>query len=269
MKHMKQMDMSTEKKYSLINYNFKLVLFVIAAMIMGTITICSVRPDFQTKQLIGVGACVIGMIIVSLIDYNFICKYYMILYAGNILLLLLVLLVGSGGGDQGVRRWFYISDSFTIQPSEFAKIILIICTAVFLEKNYEDLNTPKVLAKLAVFLAVPVGLIVAEPDLSTSICIMVTLFIVIFVAGLSLKLIGIMILILVPCFGGFIWYIQQDNLPQFLKTYQINRILGHIYGSEYGASSDQQDNSVMAIGSGQLLGKGLYNTDVRVLITQP
>ena len=94
---MKQMDMSTEKKYSLINYNFKLVLFVIAAMIMGTITICSVRPDFQTKQLIGVGACVIGMIIVSLIDYNFICKYYMILYAGNILLLLLVLLVGSGG----------------------------------------------------------------------------------------------------------------------------------------------------------------------------
>ena len=178
MKHMKQMDMSTEKKYSLINYNFKLVLFVIAAMIMGTITICSVRPDFQTKQLIGVGACVIGMIIVSLIDYNFICKYYMILYAGNILLLLLVLLVGSGGGDQGVRRWFYISDSFTIQPSEFAKIILIICTAVFLEKNYEDLNTPKVLAKLAVFLAVPVGLIVAEPDLSTSICIMVTLIFV-------------------------------------------------------------------------------------------
>ena len=262
MKHMKQMDMSTEKKYSLINYNFKLVLFVIAAMIMGTITICSVRPDFQTKQLIGVGACVIGMIIVSLIDYNFICKYYMILYAGNILLLLLVLLVGSGGGDQGVRRWFYISDSFTIQPSEFAKIILIICTAVFLEKNYEDLNTPKVLAKLAVFLAVPVGLIVAEPDLSTSICIMVTLFIVIFVAGLSLKLIGIMILILVPCFGGFIWYIQQDNLPQFLKTYQINRILGHIYGSEYGASSDQQDNSVMAIGSGQLSGKGINNSTV-------
>ena len=42
MKHMKQMDMSTGKKYSLINYNFKLVLFVIAAMIMGTITICSV-----------------------------------------------------------------------------------------------------------------------------------------------------------------------------------------------------------------------------------
>ena len=261
MKHFKQMDISTEKKYRLINYNFKLILFVIAAMIMGSITICSVRPDFLTKQLIGVSACIIGMIVVSLIDYDFICKYYMVLYVINIGLLLLVLVAGSGGGDTGVHRWFYISDSFTIQPSEFAKIILILCTAVFLEKNYENLNMPKVLAKLAVFLAVPVGLIVAEPDLSTSICVMATLFIIIFVGGLSLKLIGIMILILVPAFGGFIWYIQQDNLPQLLKTYQINRILGFIYGSEYGASSDQQDNSVMAIGSGQLWGKGLNNTD--------
>lgn len=143
MKHFKQMDISTEKKYRLINYNFKLILFVIAAMIMGSITICSVRPDFLTKQLIGVSACIIGMIVVSLIDYDFICKYYMVLYVINIGLLLLVLVAGSGGGDTGVHRWFYISDSFTIQPSEFAKIILILCTAVFLEKNYENLNTPK------------------------------------------------------------------------------------------------------------------------------
>ena len=137
MKHFKQMDISTEKKYRLINYNFKLILFVIAAMIMGSITICSVRPDFLTKQLIGVSACIIGMIVVSLIDYNFICKYYMVLYVINIGLLFLVLVAGSGGGDTGVHRWFYISDSFTIQPSEFAKIILILCTAAFLEKNYE------------------------------------------------------------------------------------------------------------------------------------
>ncbi len=160
------------------------------------------------------------------------------------------------------------TDGFTFQIPlpyshlEFSKIILIICTAVFIEKNYENLNTPKVLAKLAVFLAVPVGLIVAEPDLSTSICIMVTLFAIIFVGGLSLKLIGIMVLILVPAFGGFIWYIQQENFPQFLHDYQINRILGFLYGSEYGASSDQQDNSVMAIGSGQLTGKGINNSTV-------
>ena len=262
MKHFKQMDISTEKKYRLINYNFKLILFVIAAMIMGSITICSVRPDFLTKQLIGVSACIIGMIVVSLIDYDF---YLQILY-GTLCHQYRPVVSGS---CRRFRWRRYRSSSMVLyirfvhhSASEFAKIILILCTAVFLEKNYENLNTPKVLAKLAVFLAVPVGLIVAEPDLSTSICVMATLFIIIFVGGLSLKLIGIMILVLVPAFGGFIWYIQQDNLPQFLKTYQINRILGHIYGSEYGASSDQQDNSVMAIGSGQLSGKGINNSTV-------
>jgi rod shape determining protein RodA len=202
------------------------------------------------------------MIIVSLIDYKFICKYYMVLYVINIILLGLILVLGSGSDSHGASRWFAISDSFTIQPSEFSKIILIICTAVFLEKNLDTLNTVRTLFKLAVFLAIPIGLIVAEPDLSTTLCIMGCLFIIIFVAGLSLKLLAIAAVILIPFGGGFIWYIQQDNLPQFLQAYQINRILGFLYGSEYGSSQDQQNNSIMAIGSGQLTGKGINSSDV-------
>ena len=186
----------------------------------------------------------------------------MALYIANIVMLGLVLVIGSGSDSHGASRWFAISDSFTIQPSEFAKIILIICTAVFLEKHSDDLNTLKTLLKLAVFLAVPIGLIFAEPDLSTTICICATLFVAIFIGGLSLKLIGIAVLILIPCFGGFFWYIQQENLPQILSTYQRNRILGHMYGSEYGSTQDQQNNSIMAIGSGQLTGKGINSSDV-------
>jgi rod shape determining protein RodA len=258
-KIMRQMD---EKKYRLIDYNFKLLIFIISAMVLGTITIYSVKPDYLTKQIIGVCACIIGMIVVSLIDYNFICKYYMVLYVINIVLLLLILVIGSGSDSHGADRWFMISDSFTIQPSEFAKIILIICTAVFLEKNHENLNTVKVLLKLAVFLGLPIALIAVEPDLSTSLCLFFTLVIVIFVGGLSLKIIGVAVVILIPCLGGFMWYIQQDNMPQLLTEYQIGRILGFLYGSEYGASTDQQDNSVMAIGSGQLSGKGINNSTV-------
>ena len=124
-----------QKKYSILDYNFKLFFLIIAAMAMGTVIIVSVDETKLTKQLIGAGVCILGMIIVSLIDYNFICKYYMVLYAANIVLLGLVLVVGSGADSHGASRWFQISDSFTIQPSEFAKIILIICTAVFLEKH--------------------------------------------------------------------------------------------------------------------------------------
>ena len=251
-----------ERKYSILDYNFKLLLFIMAAIAFGTVIIVSVDGTKLTKQLIGAGVCILGMIIVSLIDYNFICKYYMALYIANIVMLGLVLVIGSGSDSHGASRWFAISDSFTIQPSEFAKIILIICTAVFLEKHSDDLNTLKTLLKLAVFLAVPIGLIFAEPDLSTTICICATLFVAIFIGGLSLKLIGIAVLILIPCFGGFFWYIQQENLPQILSTYQRNRILGHMYGSEYGSTQDQQNNSIMAIGSGQLTGKGINSPDV-------
>ena len=251
-----------ERKYSILDYNFKLLLLIMAAIAFGTVIIVSVDGTKLTKQLIGAGVCILGMIIVSLIDYNFICKYYMALYIANIVMLGLVLVIGSGSDSHGASRWFAISDSFTIQPSEFAKIILIICTAVFLEKHSDDLNTLKTLLKLAVFLAVPIGLIFAEPDLSTTICICATLFVAIFIGGLSLKLIGIAVLILIPCFGGFFWYIQQDNLPQILSTYQRNRILGHMYGSEYGSTQDQQNNSIMAIGSGQLTGKGINSSDV-------
>lgn len=251
-----------ERKYSILDYNFKLLLLIMAAIAFGTVIIVSVDGTKLTKQLIGAGVCILGMIIVSLIDYNFICKYYMALYIANIVMLGLILVIGSGSDSHGASRWFAISDSFTIQPSEFAKIILIICTAVFLEKHSDDLNTLKTLLKLAAFLALPIGLIFAEPDLSTTICICATLFIVIFIAGLSLKLIGIAVLILIPCFGGFFWYIQQDNLPQILSAYQRERILGHMYGSEYGSTQDQQNNSIMAIGSGQLTGKGINSSDV-------
>lgn len=136
----------------------------------------------------------------------------------------------------------------------------------FLEKHADDLNTAKTLLKLAAFLAIPIGLIFAEPDLSTTICICATLFIVIFIAGLSLKIIGIAVLILIPFFGGFFWYIQQDNLPQFLNGYQRQRILGHMYGG--GSTQDQQNNSIMAIGSGQLTGKGINSSDVATVKIQ-
>jgi rod shape determining protein RodA len=251
-----------EKKYSLANYNFLLLLFIMSAIAMGSVIIISVDETKLVKQIVGAGICILGMIIVSLIDYKFICKYYMVLYVINIILLGLILVLGSGSDSHGASRWFAISDSFTIQPSEFSKIILIICTAVFLEKNLDTLNTVRTLLKLAVFLAIPIGLIVAEPDLSTTLCIMGCLFIIIFVAGLSLKLLAIAAVILIPFGGGFIWYIQQDNLPQFLQAYQINRILGFLYGSEYGSSQDQQNNSIMAIGSGQLTGKGINSSDV-------
>ena len=85
-------------------------------------------------------------------------------------------------------RWLNLG--FTrIQPSEFTKIFMIIFVAVYIQEHEEDFNEWKNLIKLAALCAVPLFLVVAEPDLSTTIDITFILLAVIFVGGLNIKLI--------------------------------------------------------------------------------
>lgn len=243
--------------YHLKNYNFKLVFLVLFASIFGTVMINSADSSYLRKQVMGLCVCLIGMVVLSLIDYKFIDKFYVLLYIINVGLLAAVLLVGESAN--GATRWLG-SDSFIkIQPSEFSKIILIICASHFISNHKDSINTFKTLMTYALFCAVPLILIAMQPDLSTTIDIFVILFFMIFVAGLDYKIILIALLCLIPLAGSFVWYIQRPN-PFPFKDYQVKRILSHLYPDEYADSTRyQQDNSVMAIGSGQLTGKG-FNT---------
>lgn len=246
------------ENYRLRNYNFKLLLLVIIACVFGTLMINSADSSYLKKQVLGLVICIIGLIVLSLIDYKFISKFYILLYGLNLVLLSAVLLFGTSAN--GAKRWLGSQDLITVQPSEFAKIILIICAAHFLADHKETINTAKTLIQYAVFCAVPLLLIVSEPDLSTTLDVFVILFVMLFVAGLSYKIIGIAILCLIPLAGSFVWYVKQPD-PMFLKDYQQERILSFLYPDEYASTTQyQQDNSVMAIGSGQLFGKGLNNS---------
>lgn len=246
------------ENYRVRNYNFKLLFFTIFAMIFGTVMITSADSSYMNKQILGLTICFIGMIVLSLIDYKFIEKFHSILYIFNLLLLVAVKLFGSSAN--GSQRWLGSQETITIQPSEFCKVIMIVCAAHFLSSRKENINTAKTLIEYAIFCALPLLLIVLQPDLSTTIDIFIILFVMIFVAGLHYKIIGVAILCLIPLSGSFIWYIKQPN-PMFLKDYQVERILGFLYPDEYASTTQyQQDNSVMAIGSGQLWGKGLNNS---------
>lgn len=246
------------ENYRLRNYNFKLLLLVIIACVFGTLMINSADSSYLKKQVLGLVICIIGLIVLSLIDYKFISKFYILLYGLNLILLSAVLLFGTSAN--GAKRWLGSQDLITVQPSEFAKIILIICAAHFLADHKETINTAKTLIQYAVFCAVPLLLIVSEPDLSTTLDVFAILFVMLFVAGLSYKIIGIGLLCLIPLAGSFVWYVKQPD-PMFLKDYQQERILSFLYPDEYASTTQyQQDNSVMAIGSGQLFGKGLNNS---------
>lgn len=253
------------RQYDLKNYNKRLLLNVWVLSILGILFINSANSSYTIKQLIGVVFCSGIMLLLSVVDYNVITNNISIIYIVNIVLLLLVLVAGKTVG--GAQRWLALR-SFTFQPSETCKIVLILVAAAFISKNEETLNEWKTLAKLAGVCLVPMLLVVLEPDLSTTIDITLILCAIVFVGGLSLKLIGWVIAIGVPAFAVFIWYIQTPG-QIILQDYQVTRIMSFLDPGKYESTTAYQtNNSIMAIGSGRLFGKGLNtNTISDVTVT--
>ncbi len=111
-------------------------------------------------------------------------------------------------------------------------------------------------------------LILKQPDLSTTIVIFFVFCVIMFIAGLSYRIIGIILAIMIPAFAilmGIILYLPADN--NIIEEYQYNRIMAYLNknsddSDEYEDILYQQENSVMAIGSGGLTGKGLDNNTV-------
>lgn len=248
------------KKYQLRYYNFRLIIWVLVTSVIGVFVINSAKDSsFALKQAVGIGLGLVIMIVFSLIDYNWILKYYWLIYAVNIFLLVTVKLFGKEVG--GAKRWIEIrKDSISIQPSEFAKLFLILFTAKVISMGKKQLNTAKFLVILAALLAVPLGLVVSQPDLSTTVLLCMILVIVIYCAGLSYKIIGIVLALLVPITAVLVIDVQQED-PFFFKDYQKNRIMAFIDPENYDETSYQQKYAEQAIGSGQLNGKGLNNDD--------
>lgn len=244
------------KQYQWKNYSVKLLFMVLVLISLGTIFIYAAKPAYLTKQLLGVVLCVTVMIVISIIDYHFILKFIWPLYGLNVFMLVGVKLFGKNVG--GATRWFALPFG-TFQPSELSKIILILFIAYYLEQHKDDLNEWKTLFKMAVLCAIPIGLILIETDLSTSIDICLILAAIIFVGGLSWKRIFTILGVFIPIVCGIVLYAMTPN-PKFIPAYMINRIRSFVDPtSNLDAGAYQQLNSIMAIGSGQLKGKGLFS----------
>ncbi len=251
------------KSYRLRNYNFFLVLLIVSLTVLGIFVIDSaaVSDNFDKKQFIGMVLGICGMTVISLIDYKFLMKFYWLIYAFNLLLLTLVLVVGKE--VKGARRWIPLTGNdsgLSIQPSEFCKIFLVVFFAKFLGTYYKKINNIKFLAVVLILMAVPLLLVVKEPDLSTTIILAMILVTLIYLSGLNYKIIGTVLLIAVPVIAAAVIYIAQPN-QKLLEPYQKKRIMAFIDPKNYADDRYQQDNSVSAIGSGKLYGKGLKNDD--------
>ena len=254
---MKSFFTNLKQRYNIRDYKISLVFLVTLISLVGILMVRSARPDLMNRQIMGVCLGLIVMFIISFIDYKWILNLYWPLYALNIVMLLAVLLFGTK--VNGARRWLNLG--FTqFQPSDLTKILMILFFAKFLMEREQKIKEPKTIIQAIALILPSLALIYKQPNLSTTICIAALFAVLLYLGGLSYKLIGTVLVITIPTIIILLVVAIQPNQP-FLKDYQQERILAWLEPEKYADDeSYQQLNSVMAIGGGQLLGKGLNNS---------
>ena len=247
------------KHYHIRDYDFKLIVLVTALTWIGIFAVGSANPSLQSRQTAGFVLGFFLMIIISLFDYSVLLRFYWALYAVNIALLALVRYKGVSVG--GAQRWLNIF-GVQFQPSETAKIILLLFFAQVICRHREELNTFKIIGACILFFLPPVWLIYKQPDMSTSIMVVVLFCTILFVGGISWKYIITAIAVAVPAFIILLTLVLQPD-QELIKDFQRNRIMAWLYPDEYATTEAYQGlNSVTAIGSGMLYGKGYNNNEV-------
>ena len=241
------------KQYKLRFYDFRLIVFLLAISFIGIQLVGTAAESLRSRQLAGVILGVILMLVLSLTDYSWILNFQWILYGFNIVMLLAVRFFGDSAN--GAARWVDLG-FIRFQPTELSKIIIILFFAKFFMDHEEELNTLKVLAQAAVLLVIPLALILVQPDLKNTITVVVLFCILVYIAGLSYKIIGGAALIAIPLAIIFLSIVVQPD-QTLIEDYQRKRIMSFLYpeNEEYADDIEQQNNSKTAIASGELVGR--------------
>ena len=205
------------------------------------------------------------MILFYFIDYDFISKFYILIYVLNLILLLAVIIIGKHD-NKSVTRWLMFGP-IGIQPSEFSKLFMILFLSSLISKYPERLNKINWLVFILLISFLPVILIIKQPSLSAGIIVSLIILTILFMAGLDYKYIYKSLLIFAPILIFFLWDIYSTKhifmnwlvKHKIIKEYQMQRILSLVNPDLYSKDFYQTKYSMFALGSGKLFGKGLYN----------
>lgn len=209
--------------------------------------------NYLKKHVLTIGLALVMGYIATRLNYPLLRAYAPILYAASILGLIAVLVIGSD--INGIRAWIALPGGFTLQPAEFTKIAVVVIMSFMLAEPRDPAHGPSVRDVLQVFalVAVPLALIMLQPDLGTSLVISVTMLGVLAVGRASRNWF-IAILAGVMLVGGV-----ALSVPGVLKDYQKNRIIVFIDPSVDPSGAGYNLSQVrIAIGSGGWTGTGLF-----------
>lgn len=238
------------KKKNIKDIDLLLLLSTIALSVYGLVVLLSAYGGNISAIRTQLISTIIGFIAIAILctmDLDVIKKSFRVIYGVSIGLLILTLLIGRGLDAWGAKSWIYIG-SFSIQPSEIVKILLIFSFAAYLDKYKLTINEPKRLILSLIFVGFPVGLILLQPDFGTAMVYLFFIAAMLFVAGISWK--WIIILLLTGLAAGFIIFTN-------LSGYRADRIENFLNPNRDTSGSNwQQQQGLIAIGSGMLKGRG-------------
>ena len=248
------------RQYRLRDYNFRLVLWLGTLSALGVLLVGSAEVSLQRKQMLGVVSGMVLMIVISLIDFSWVLNFTRLMYVANLAMLAAVRFAGHS--SHGAQRWITIG-GLRFQPVELTKIIIILFFAKFFMEHENDLNKFSVVLRALLLLALPLILVDLQPDMKDTITITAVFAVMYYAAGLSYKYIGAVLIVVIPLVVIFMSIVIQPE-QTLIKDYQRKRIMAFLYpdNEEYTDDTTQQNNSVIAIGSGMLSGKGLNNSEV-------
>ncbi|MBQ3571984.1 MAG: putative lipid II flippase FtsW [Clostridia bacterium] len=204
---------------------------------------------FVKKQLVGYGIGIVAFVSASLFDYRKLKKLSLPVFIASLILLALVL-TPLGKEAYGAKRWIGVG-GFTIQPSEITKLAFVIFASAYFSEDLSRIKTFKGLIPILLAGGITCLLIIAEPNMSVTVCVGVIMMAMLFIGGAKIKhlaLICLPILFMLP-------------MLIILEPYRLKRLMAFIdpWASPKGEGY-QLIQSLYALGSGGLFGVGLFHS---------
>jgi rod shape determining protein RodA len=245
----------TNLPWGMVALIFSLVLIGLATVYSATYTPRG-PSSLYYRQLVWIALGTIVMFFAVVVDYRTVGRYAYVLYAVSIVLLLLVMIVGKTG--MGAQRWLSLGP-VAFQPSEFAKLSVTLALARYFAEDprrggyaLRDLSVP------GIMVAVPLALVLKQPDLGTAMMLLLTSSLIVVIAGIRLRSV-LVVFVIIATIAASVFLVSpvRNKIWGSLKPYQQNRIRSFIDPSADPLGSGYHANqSKIAVGSGKITGKG-------------
>ena len=249
-------------------HGFDPVLTAVVGLLLfiGTLLVWAATRDWYTRNGLDgqyylkrhIINILIGLVLaygVTVIDYRLLRAYTPFLWGAGVLGLVVVLIPGLGAEINGAKAWIALPGGFQIQPAELAKIAIIIGMSMILSERSHDSDGPTsrdVLHSLAVA-AIPVALIIMQPDMGTVLIISAAVVTIVAVSGVPAR--WVTGLLLLAVLGGFV-----AVKAGVVSEYQVNRLQTFVDPSaDTQGAGYQLRQARITVGSGGLVGTGLFN----------